>query len=264
MCLTRRHFLEGVAAAGGVGLLAACDQNQAIQRSQLILVPDDWMSSLAQGTWQATLRSGRLSSDARAKATITRVGSRIADKLGRSDVDWEFALLENPVPNAFVLPGGKVVFHTGILKMMDNEAQLAAVMGHEMGHVVARHAAERLSQELAKVAALWLLSWFLAERVDRRAAWAIHAAFGAGVTFGILLPYSRQHEYEADHLGVEVMAEAGYDPKEAIAFWRNMMSRARFQPYEFLSTHPSSANRIAAIEEQLPQVLPVYDRARRA
>ena len=153
-----------------------------------------------------------------------------------------------------------------MLPLTETEAQVAAIMGHEVGHVAARHASERLSQALAAQGALILAQLYFFGEMDRRTRHLVFAALGAGVTYGVLLPYSRTHEYEADQLGLQYMAQAGYDPRDAAGFWRTMkqLSARQPKPMEFMSTHPADDKRLAAIQAQLPSVMPVYELNRQA
>jgi len=262
---SRRDFLKLIGAGFG-GALTGCYRNDAIGRNQLILVPESVLQMLSSSSWLQITSQMPISRDPQMNHLVERVGTRIADTSGLTNYNWEFRVLEDRTPNAFVLPGGKVAFHSGILPLMDNEAQIAAVMGHEVGHMAGRHAQERLSQQLAAQGSLVLASYLATGEMDPNLRRIIFAVLGAGVTYGILLPYSRQHEYEADNLGLQYMANSGYDPRDAGNFWRNMMSLSsgRIKPLEFLSTHPSDENRISAITQQLPQLLPIYERNRRA
>ena len=161
-------------------------------------------------------------------------------------------MIESNQVNAFVLPGGQVAFYTGILDIMDNDDQIATVMGHEVGHVAGNHSAERASQQILAGVGLTAAT-IVAASSDRRHAGAIAAALGAGVTFGIILPYSRKHELEADRLGVRYMAGAGYEPDEALRFW-DTMSKKGGNTIEFMSTHPSDRTRIAAMRDEISRL----------
>jgi predicted Zn-dependent protease len=267
--VSRRQF-HGLLSAGALTALlpglGGCVENQALGRSQLLLVSDSDLAAMAAQNWRDVLAKERRSRDAGLQRRLERVGARVADAAGRSDMGWEFAVFENDTPNAWVMPGGKVGFHSGIFPLMRNEAQIATVMGHEMGHVVGRHAAERVSQQIAANALAQVVGQMAAGSASAETRALVGAALGAGVNYGLLLPYSRQHEFEADRLGLEYMAKAGYDPRDARSFWTNMSSASenRPQPLAFLSTHPSDASRIAQIEQLTPPLLPVYERARQA
>jgi predicted Zn-dependent protease len=170
---------------------------------------------------------------------------------------WEFTLIEDSQVNAFCMPGGKVVVYTGILPVTKTETCLAVVLGHEIAHAVARHGDERMSQEMLSQMGSTALEQALSKKSsETKALWM--SAFGIGSQIGVLLPYSRLHESEADRLGLIFMAMAGYDPNEAIPFWQRMAASAKGKTAEFLSTHPSDATRISDIKKELPEALKYY------
>jgi predicted Zn-dependent protease len=192
-------------------------------------------------------------------ARIEAIGRRIAAVSERPDFSWEFHTIESTTPNAFCLPGGKVAFYTGIIPFVQNDAGAATVMGHEIGHAIARHGGQRMTQQLGLDLGLAVSQQALKDTRYRDVALS---ALGAGATIGILLPYSRAHESEADEIGLILMARAGYDPREAPKFWDRFAAATKGkQPPEFLSTHPHSENRKAHLESLLPQAIPVYDAA---
>jgi len=193
--------------------------------------------------------------------------SRVAERLARVTGDtaknfqWEVSLVHSPQVNAFCLPGGKIVVYTGILPYTQTEAALAAVMGHEMGHAVARHGSQRLLRtSLAQT--LLVGANFSMGNMDPQQRQAVMAALGAGAQYGVLLPFSREQETEADELGLLYMARAGYDPHEAIPFWERMSKLGGNQPPAYLSTHPSNAKRIEDLERFMPRAMQEYDKAR--
>lgn len=251
--MNRRQILTGLASGSVVAFAPGCAENTAIGRSQLMLVSEQQIAQLSAQAWQQTLQRERVSRDPALNAQLNRVGQRVARASGLN-YDWEFVVFDSEQENAWVLPGGKVGFYSGIMRTMDNDDQVATVMGHEAAHLAGRHAAERASQQQAAGIGLGLASVALdAGDVDNTAQWA--AILGAGVTFGVLLPYSRRHELEADALGVDYMARAGYDPRQALAFWQSKaaQSEGRSSVPEFASTHPSDATRIAALRQILAQ-----------
>jgi predicted Zn-dependent protease len=239
--LSRRTAL-GVLCAGG--LIAACSENPTTGRAQLVLVSDEMLAAMAAASWQEALAT-MPRADGAAQATLERVGAQVVDAAGRAGEPWEFVVFDRPEVNAFVLPGGKVGFFKGLMDFADDEAEIAAVMGHEIGHVQARHAAERMSQtmlvQLGVGAAQIALADNLGEYADEAAA-----ALGAGVLYGVILPYSRRHELEADALSVSLMAGAGFDPAAVLDFWERMVARNadRAQPMEWMSTHPADGRRL--------------------
>ncbi len=256
--LTRRQLVSGLAsgavvAFAGVGL-SGCQKNAALGREQLLLVSDGQLAALAAGTWREVVARTPRYEDPR----LWRVGPRIVDAAAQQYPDsgldrheWEFVAFDDDQVNAWVMPGGKVGFYAGILDIMENDDWIAAVMGHEVGHVVGRHAAERFSQRLLLQSGVAVAAAALSQS-DSRYAGEVAAVLGAGVTFGIILPYSRQHEYEADGLGLDFMIGGGYAAPEALRFWGKMAGRSGGRGrLEFLSTHPLDANRIAAMRRHL-------------
>jgi len=174
-----------------------------------------------------------------------------------SGYQWEFSLVESSEVNAWAMPGGKVTIYSGILPITRNEAGLAAVMAHEVAHVIARHGSERMSQELLTQMGGQALSAVLASRPEAsQALWM--KVFGVGTTVGVMLPYSRLQESEADHLGMIFMAMAGYDPHAAIEVWQRMAQQGGAGVPEFLSTHPADQTRIRQLTEKLPEAMQYY------
>lgn len=257
--MSRRRMLLGL-AAGGVVTLSGCSTNPMTGRDQLMLVSDDDLATMSVRTWEQVQRQYDRGGTAAERQTVQRVGRDMVDASGLGGTrNWEFEVFEGP-SNAFVLPGGQVAVFTGILEDFDNEAQMAAVVGHEVGHVAARHSAERVSQQVLTSLVVGGTAAVLAGiGTDRAATQIAIGALGAGATFGILLPYSRRHELEADRLGVEYMARQGYDPREARQFWVDRIEERESEaPAEFMSTHPSDQSRIAQIEGLLPEAMAVY------
>ena len=201
---------------------------------------------------------------------VNRVGRNIqnaviglAKKKGFSKITkefkWEYNLVQDDLVNAFCMPGGKIVIYTGILPITQNENGLAIVMGHEVAHAIARHGNERMSQMLAAQAGLIALDVFLATKTDKEKRDLFMTAAGLGFTVGVLLPFSRKHESEADELGLIFAAAAGYDPSEGIAFWTRMAAKGGAGAPEFLSTHPSHETRINDIKTKyLPEAMKYY------
>ncbi|MBY0413951.1 MAG: M48 family metallopeptidase [Bdellovibrionales bacterium] len=191
---------------------------------------------------------------------VEEIGKRIAAVANQPDFKWEFKTLQSDEPNAFCLPGGKVAVYTGIFKYAKNEAGLATVMGHEIGHAIARHGGQRMSQQMATNAALAGLAVVGLAKMDNTKKTIAMAALGAGATYGIILPFSRKHETEADEIGLVLMSKAGYDPRESVNFWnRFSVASAGKAPPEFLSTHPNSDTRRDHLRSLLPKVLPDYE-----
>jgi predicted Zn-dependent protease len=225
---------------------AGCAYNETLGRSQLLIVDDNALTQQSEAAWAQALRTQPTSSDAAANARVRRVGGRIVEAAGLTDRSWDYAVFVSERPNAFVLPSGKIGVTTGLLALVRNDDQLAAVLGHEVGHVVARHAAERYSTTALSSVALSGV-----QSVAGDYAQAAGAIGGLGAQLGVLLPFSRQHELEADRLGVDYMQRAGFRPSESIALWRLMAEQRQGSTPEFASTHPSDSSRIAALEQYI-------------
>lgn len=254
MSLSRRRML-GLLAAGAAG----CRTVPVTGRSQLMLLPEGAELSMGLTAYQQVLSKSRLSNDPTLNEQITRVGRRIAEATGRTDYQWEFKVLEDKQANAFCLPGGKVAVYTGRLPMTRDDPGLATVLGHEVAHAVARHGGERVSQTLVVELGLAATQAALA-RNDPRTVQAVTALLGAGAAVGLLLPWSRAQESEADHLGLIYMAKAGYHPAAALEVWQRMADAARGQarPPELLSTHPAPETRLRQIQAWIPEALRYY------
>lgn len=190
---------------------------------------------------------------------VEEIGWKIAAVANQPDFKWEFKTLESDEPNAFCLPGGKVAIYTGIFKYAQNEAGLATIMGHEIGHAIARHGGQRMSQQMATNAALAGLSILGLSKMDPTKKTLAMAALGAGATYGVILPFSRKHETEADEIGLVLMSKAGYDPSESVNFWDRFSQAGGGSPPEFLSTHPASTTRREHLRSLLPKVMPDYE-----
>jgi metalloendopeptidase OMA1, mitochondrial len=193
---------------------------------------------------------------------VKRVAGRLATATGKSgqDFDWRVSLIRDDKGNAFCLPGGKIVVYTGIIPIAENEAGLATVLGHEMAHATSRHGAQRVLQQNLTQTAMTGIAVSLSD-MDYDKQRAVMGALGAGAQFGVLMPFGRKHESEADEIGLTYMARAGYDPQESIRFWQRMEQTGSAQPPEFLSTHPSHGTRIAQLQALMPKALEEYNRA---
>jgi predicted Zn-dependent protease len=249
-------------------LAVACETVPITGRSQVILFSEQEVSQLAdkhhaQFMTEARQKGTVVPAGSADAAMVERVGRRIIDAAGlASERPWEITLIRDNQANAFVLPNGKIVVYTGLLGPAKNEAGLAAVVGHEVGHVVARHSAERLSQSMLAQAGVQAANVAVAA-YDPRFTAVTGAALGLGVQYGALLPYNRAHESEADHLGILFMAKAGYDPAESIALWERMEAGSGGGKPQWLSSHPSAATRRAQLREWLPEAQRYYkDRSR--
>jgi predicted Zn-dependent protease len=237
--------------------VAACQTVPVTGRRQLLLLPEGAELQMGLTSYAEVLKKSKLSADPALNDQVTRVGRRIADATGRTDYKWEFKVIEDKQANAFCLPGGKVAVYTGILPITRDEAGLAAVLAHEIGHVLARHGGERLSQQMGVQSATQVLAGLASS--NPATVQLVSAALGAGAQVGVLLPWSRQQESEADHLGLILMAKAGYDPHAALELWKRMAEAAKGQrPSQWLSTHPSEETRIEQIQAWLPEALTYY------
>ncbi len=238
-----RKIFVASAALAATAALAGCAYNEALGRDQLLLVDDAQLAQASNQAWAEALRTQQVSRDTAMNTRVRRVGERIVQAAGMTDRRWEYAVFVSDSPNAFVLPSGQIGVTTGLLRLTANDDQLAAVIGHEVGHVVAHHAAERYSQT-----ALTQTGLQVATGVAGDYGRAVGALGGLGAQLGVLLPFSRRHELEADRLGVDYMARAGYRPTESIALWRTMAQQRQSGTPEFASTHPSDQTRIAELE----------------
>jgi len=250
-------------------LLAGCAEVPLTQRKSLHLVPEGQVLSLSFQQYREVLKKSKLSTDRQKVEMVRRVGRRIAraaeafledEGLGY-EIDsyhWEFNLIENEkAVNAWCMPGGKIAVYTGILKYTKDETGLAVVLGHEVGHAIAHHGNERMSQALLANMGGMALSVALSKR-PYETRQLFMAAFGLGANIGFLLPYSRVQEAEADWIGVMLMARAGYDPRAALSFWNRMRKSAGKRPPEFLSTHPAPETRIENLKEYIKEAMSYY------
>jgi predicted Zn-dependent protease len=247
-------------------LLAACATVPITGRRQLSLISDAEMNAMSFQQYDQVIAESKLSTDPEATAMVRRVGVRIQaavekyfrDNGNSSQLDgyqWEFNLIESDEVNAWCMPGGKVAFYTGILPICRDDAGVAVVMGHEVAHAIAKHGSERMSHQMALQMGGMALSEATRNEPERTQSLYM-SVFAVGAQFGAMLPYSRQHESEADHLGLIFMAMAGYDPREAPKFWERMSGGAA--PPEFMSTHPSDETRIRELDQNMAEALGYY------
>lgn len=251
----RRRLLAWLALV--LVVVVGCQTVPYTGRSQLLLLPEGSEVQMGLDSYQEILKKSKVSTDPALNARVTRVGRRIAEATGRTDYQWEFKVLEDKQVNAFCLPGGKVAVYTGILPIARDDAGLAAVIGHEVAHAIARHGGERMSQTLLVEAGLTATQAALANR-DPVIVQSVAALLGAGATVGLLMPWGRNQESEADHLGIIYMAKAGYPPSAARDLWARMAQASGGRQPEFLSTHPLPENRIRQIEAWLPEAEQYY------
>jgi predicted Zn-dependent protease len=249
--------------------IIACATVPITGRRQLSLVPESTINSLAAGQYSEFISSHPLSDNAAGTRMVKGVGRNIQSAVERyfqeqnqagklRGYKWEFNLVEDSLVNAWCMPGGKVVVYTGILPYTRDENGLAVVMGHEIAHAIAQHGDERMSQGLIAQMGGVALSVALNDKPEQTKA-LFMTAYGVGATVGVLLPYSRLQESEADRIGLIFMAMAGYDPHGALEFWKRMAQQSKGgTPLEFLSTHPSDETRIRNIESLMPEAMKYY------
>lgn len=244
----------------------SCTTVPGTGRTQFAPIPSGQMLNMSSKEYGKVLKSSKLSKDKKKTAMVKKVGKRIAkavdDLLQEEGVemkfDWEFNLIEDDKQaNAWCMPGGKIAIYTGILKYTKDETGLAVVMGHEVAHAVAKHGNERMTQGIGLSIATLALAVSLNDQ-DPTTRNIFLSAFGAGAQVGIMLPFSRYQETEADQLGLQLMARAGYDPLASIEFWERMAKSKGPKTPEFLSTHPSHENRIEKLKEFIPEASIYY------
>lgn len=249
-------------------LLSSCNKVPITGRKQMNLLPESEVIAMSLTEYNNFLEANKVLSGTSNAKMVSDVGNKLAKSVeevlkqsGDTDIlqnfKWEFHLVESPEPNAWCMPGGKVVVYTGILPYTKTETGLAVVLGHEVAHAVAKHGNERMSQQILVSTGYTTLDLALANEPNETRELLMVAA-GAGATYGVMLPFSRKHESEADRLGLIFMAAAGYDPNEAVAFWTRMSAGGSSVP-EFMSTHPSDETRINDIQTKyLPEAMKYY------
>lgn len=243
-------------------LVGACNKVPYTGRKQLNVIPGPLMNLLGKQSYAETLSGARVAATGEDVRTLRRVGERVSKAANQPKFDWQFSLIEDPMINAWCMPGGYIAFYTGILPVLEHEAGMAFVMGHEVGHAVARHGAERVSQQIGLIGGLTVLQAYAAGNTkltpEQRAA--LFGALGLGAEVGVLLPFSRMHESESDVIGMMYMADAGYPPAEAPEVWTRMGAVGGEKPPVFLSSHPSDKQRKENLQKWLPQARKKYQR----
>lgn len=236
-------------------------------RRQLTLIDDNKMNAMGLAAFADLKQQGKLSQDQMVNDYVQCVASAIVAVIpsdgGPRDGRWEVLVFEDPTPNAFALPGGKVGVHTGMLEVAVTPSQLAAVLGHEVAHVLLRHGNERVSQSILADSAISATSVAAGAAVPEYQN-LIVGGLGVGAQFGVLLPFSRKHESEADEVGQIFMARAGFYPAEAITLWQSMAEAGGQGPAQWQSTHPSDQTRVARLQANLPKAMQEYEKARAA
>ncbi|MDD5461813.1 MAG: M48 family metallopeptidase [Methylococcales bacterium] len=241
-------------------LLSACITSPT-GRTQFAIMPDDQINQMGLQAFDSLKKEKPVSSNGQYNRVANCIAGAITREIGGGN--WEIVVFEDKSPNAFALPGNKIGIHTGMITLVDNQDQLAAVIGHEVGHVLAKHSNERASQEMAVNGGMAIV-----QAVGAPQSALGQTAFGllgVGAQYGILMPYSRVQESEADVIGVDLMAKAGFDPRQSINLWQKMEQASQGQqPIEFMSTHPSHATRIQSLEQHMPQAVTIFQQAQAA
>jgi predicted Zn-dependent protease len=265
---SRRVFVMAMSVA--LASLVGCETNPYTGRSQLVMTSVSQEMQMGAHAYDQVKSDPkmRLSQDPREVEPVKRVAARIIEAAKRSKYaemanhfQWEVTVIkDDKTPNAFALPGGKIAVYTGIFPMAKTDAGLAAVLGHEVVHALARHGAERMSQGQLTNAALQVLGAAAGQAGgNAMLGQATMAALGAGAQVGVLLPFSRKHESEADYIGILLAADAGYDPRESIHLWERMEQMSGGKgPAEFLSTHPGHETRIEQLKKWMPEAMAIY------
>lgn len=263
--------LNGIAVLLLIIFCISCRTVPITGRQQLHLIPSDTLLAMSFDEYNKFIKDHKVITNTAEAAMVRHVGQRIQGAVEKyfhsqnlshhlKGYKWEFNLVEDKQVNAWCMPGGKVVVYTGILPVAKGEAGLAVVMGHEIAHAVASHGDERMSQALLAEMGGIALSAALSSKSEETSALFL-LAYGVGTQVGVLLPYSRLHESEADRLGLIFMAMAGYDPRNAVDFWKRMSETKKgVSPPEFLSTHPADKKRIENIEKLTPEAMTYYTR----
>ena len=239
-------------------------------RRQMNMFPESEMVGMGLTSYQEFMKENPVSKDRNTTAMVKEIGNNIAQAVTKymtennlqdrlAGYQWEFNLIDDKVANAWCMPGGKVVVYTGILPITQDANGLAVVMSHEIAHAVARHGNERMSQQMLVQFGAVALSEAVSQKPEETQN-LFMMAYGAGSQLGVMLPYSRDHELEADKMGLIFMAMAGYNPESAVAFWERMEAAGGAKPPEFLSTHPADKTRINKIKAALPEAMQYYNK----
>ena len=251
----------------GLSCIVGCSTVPGTNRSQLNFISDSQMNQLGGETFSTILQNGKVIEGGAADARIQTIGTRVVQSARSlypsADIpsEWEVVLIDDDTPNAFALPGGRIGVHTGMVELAGDDDALAIVMSHEVGHVLAEHSAERMSHTVLITGGLITGAVALKDQDESTQRWTM-AALGAGATVGVMLPYSRLHELEADELGLMIAANAGYDPRASIPLWQRMAAASGGR-LEFLSTHPVPATRIKYFQGLMPRAMTLYRQAGR-
>lgn len=241
-------------------VLAACATTPT-GRSQLAFMPDNELDSMGLQAFEDLKKGKTINRNVRENEFVHCIATAITHEVGGGN--WEVVVFEDSTLNAFALPGNKIGVHTGLVDLVDNQHQLASVIGHEIGHVLARHSNERMSQKMGAQMGISLIAAVAAPQTPL--GQTALSLLGVGAQYGLIMPFSRLHESEADVIGVELMAKAGFNPSESVTLWQKMAQASQgAQPVEFLSTHPSHATRIDDLKAHLPKAMKMMQQAHAA
>ncbi|GAB2991872.1 M48 family metalloprotease [Psychrosphaera aestuarii] len=251
-------IIKVLVAIGLVFVMSGCSTSPT-GRSQITMFSGEKMSAMGSESFEQMKQEIPISQNKNLIKFVQCVADQITPNVSKSahSGDWEVVLFESDQINAFALPGGKIGVYTGILAITENQDQLAAIMGHEVGHVIANHSNERLSSSSVAQGTLQLTGVLLSGQ-DQQTQGLVMAGLGVGLQYGVLMPYGRTHEKEADIIGQELMAQSGFNPQAAIKLWKNMAKVSSGAPPEFLSTHPSNETRIKKLTEHLKVTQPMF------
>ncbi len=240
-------------------IVIACAKTPVTGKQVFILTSEAEEAELGRQAYQEILAKSKLSTNRGWTEVVNRAAGRIAKASNKSEYEWEFKLIESAEKNAFCLPGGKIAVYTGMFEILSNEAELAAVLGHEVAHATARHAGQRITLQFGEEAGFAGLAALMGG-TDTLGKKILMQALGVGAAIGAVLPFGRSQEAESDQIGEVYMAQAGYDPSAAVTLWQTFAKSSSKMP-EFLSTHPNPENRISALSQHLPEAQVYYTQA---
>jgi metalloendopeptidase OMA1, mitochondrial len=261
-----KHLTPSILAAA-LFVCAGCYTNPVTGRKSVVAIPPSQELALGEQSFTEMKKAEKVSHDPIMNARAQRVGQRIAKAVGDKmpEAKWEFVVFDSKDLNAFALPGGKVGVYTGLLQLAESDSELAIVMGHEIGHVIARHGAERITERIGLAGLGAIAGLVLDNNTDPGTRNLVLGAYGVGAAVGVEFRHSRANETEADRMGVVYAAHAGYDPRAAVSFWEKMTKqktetgKSGGKLPTLLSTHPAEPKRIADLKALMPEVVPIYE-----
>lgn len=258
--MRQSHALLAVAALVAI-VVAACSVSPT-GRKQLLIFPDAEVATMGMTAFDQQKKETPVSKDAKTTAYVQCVAGQLLKAMGQNPAEWEVVLFDAKQVNAFALPGRKIGVYAGLLPVANNQHMLASVVGHEIGHVIARHSNERLSTQFATQQGMAVLQALGGEMTETKKM--LYGALGLGAQYGLILPYGRMQESEADIIGLELMARAGFDPQQSVVLWQRMSEANPKQPPQWLSTHPSNQARIAELQARMAAASALQQQARAA